>query len=74
VLPAPTAASSPTPALPDLAHPRLVILADDLPGPDDLVLAPDGSIYLSDVADGTVRQYTLDGTLRVLDSGNELTG
>lgn len=38
--------------------PELAILASNLPGPDDLLLAPDGSIYMSDVVDGTVRRYS----------------
>jgi sugar lactone lactonase YvrE len=53
----------------NLSNPGIVVLAGNLPGPDDLDLAPDGSLYLSDVVDGTVKQYTLDGRLRVVVSG-----
>ncbi len=39
-------------------HPQVVVLADNLPESDDLVLAPDGSVYMSDVTEGTIKQYT----------------
>jgi sugar lactone lactonase YvrE len=42
------------------------VLARDLPGPDDLLLGPDHSIYLSDVADGTIKRITQDGHIEVL--------
>jgi streptogramin lyase len=60
---------SPTLPIFQLTNPTLVVLADNLPGPDDLVLGPDGIIYLSDVVDGTVRQYRPDGSLKVFLSG-----
>ena len=41
------------------------MLATNLPGPDDLLLAPDGSIYLSDVNDGTIRRYTPASGLQI---------
>jgi sugar lactone lactonase YvrE len=47
----------------------VAVLADNLPGPDDLALGADGSIYISDVSDRTVKQYTPDGKLRVVVSG-----
>jgi sugar lactone lactonase YvrE len=45
-------------------NPQIITLADHLAEPDDLLLAPDGSIYLSDVGDGTVRRYTQAGGLQ----------
>lgn len=45
------------------------MLASDLPSPDDLVLAPDGSIDVSDVSDGKIRQVTPDGQTSILVSG-----
>lgn len=63
-----------TPA-PLLIPPQIVVLADGLPEPDDLVLAPDGSIYLSDVTEGTVKRYTPDSGLETVLSGlNEPEG
>jgi sugar lactone lactonase YvrE len=50
----------------NLANPRLVVLANNLPGPDDLLLAGDGSIYISDVTDGSVKRYSPDGKISVL--------
>jgi sugar lactone lactonase YvrE len=50
-------------------HPQVVLLADDFLEPDDLVLAPDGSLYISDVAAGTIQQYTQDGRLNLVLSG-----
>ena len=50
-------------------HPQIVVLASNLPGPDDLLFAPDGSIYLSDVSDGTIRRYTKDDGLQIYLSG-----
>lgn len=58
-----------------LSNPQVIVLANDLPGPDDLVLAPDGSIYISDVLEGTVRRYTPPGGLQLILSGlNEPEG
>ena len=67
-------ASTPTVALtitlsPFNTSPRTIILAEHLSNPDDLLLAPDGSIYLSDVGDGTVRRYTNEGGLKLVLSG-----
>jgi sugar lactone lactonase YvrE len=45
------------------------VLASDFSEPDDLVLAPDGSVYISDVAAGTIKQYTQDGRLNLVLSG-----
>ena len=50
-------------------HPQVVVLADDFLEPDDLVLAPDGSVYISDVQAGTIKQYTQDGRLNLILSG-----
>ncbi len=50
-------------------------MAANLPEPDDLLLAPDGSILISDVKDGTIKQYDLDGRLHLVVSGlNEPEG
>ena len=78
VTPLPTA--SPTPVStqtqsPLNLQPQVVVLASGLPEPDDLLLMPDGSILISDVTDGTIRQYGLDGRLQVVVSGlNEPEG
>jgi sugar lactone lactonase YvrE len=40
-----------------------------LPQPDDLYLAPDGMIYISDVTDNTVRRLGNDGKVSVVASG-----
>src|SRR5689334_4761450 len=67
----PLPASSPTPVstqteiAPNL-HPQVVVLATNLPEPDDLLLAPDGSILVSDVKEGTIRQYGLNGQLHLV--------
>ena len=50
-------------------HPQIVVLANDFLEPDDLVLAPDGSVYISDVRAGTIKQYTQDGRLNLILSG-----
>ena len=56
-------------------RPQVVVLASNLPEPDDLLLRPDGSILISDVRDGTVKEYGRDGQVRVLLSGlNEPEG
>ncbi len=51
------------------SKPALVVLAQNLPSPDDLVLAPNDSIYISDVQDQTIKEYTQDGNLQTLISG-----
>ena len=69
--PTPLPALSPT-TVPTLTstplnlHPRVVVLENNLPEPDDLVLAPDGSVYISDVTEGTIKQYTRDGGLNLV--------
>ena len=56
-------------------HPQVVVLAANLPEPDDLLLAPDGALLLSDVKDGTIKRYGLDGQLQLVLSGlNEPEG
>src|SRR6185369_733334 len=50
-------------------NPQVILLAENFLEPDDLVLAPDGSIYISDVTEGTVKQYTQAGMLNVILSG-----
>ena len=52
-----------------ISKPRLVVLAQNLPSPDDLLLAPNGSIYISDVQDQTIKEYSQDGNLQTLISG-----
>lgn len=64
----PTAIPTPT-STPLNLHPQVVVLADNLPEPDDLVLAPDGSVYISDVTEGTIKQYTQEGGLNLILSG-----
>ncbi len=71
---------TPSPTLPPTAiptntvtplnlQPQVVVLASDFLEPDDLVLAPDGSVYISDVKAGTIKRYTQDGRLNVILSG-----
>ncbi len=68
--PPPTATLSPTAAPAPLnLNPQVTVLAEHLPEPDDLVLAPDGSSYLSDVTEGTIKQYTSNGQLNPILSG-----
>jgi sugar lactone lactonase YvrE len=74
--PALTATFTPAPTLPPTntltplnLHPQVVVLADDFLEPDDLVLAPDGSVYISDVRAGTIKQFTQDGRLNLVLSG-----
>ncbi|HUI87116.1 MAG TPA: NHL repeat-containing protein [Anaerolineales bacterium] len=50
------------------SKPTLVILAQNLASPDDLLMA-DGVIYISDVEDQTVKEYTPAGPLQTLISG-----
>jgi sugar lactone lactonase YvrE len=50
-------------------NPQIIVLAENLPEPDDLVLAPNGSIYISDVTEGTIKEYTLEGQLNLVLSG-----
>src|ERR1041384_3931179 len=50
-------------------HPQISVLSENFVEPDDLVLAPDGSIYISDVSAGTIKQYTTDGQLNLVLSG-----
>ena len=50
-------------------NPQIIVLSENFLEPDDLVLAPDGSIYISDVTEGTVKQYTPEGQLNQILSG-----
>ncbi len=50
-------------------NPQIDILSENFVEPDDLLLAPDGSIYISDVSEGTIKQYTTDGQLNLILSG-----
>ena len=52
-----------------LTYTRLITLASNLTEPDDLALAPDGSLYISDVSAGTVQQYTDSDQLTVIVKG-----
>jgi sugar lactone lactonase YvrE len=47
----------------------LEVLAQDLAGPDDLVLAPDGSLYLTDATDGTLLRYVTGRAPEVMARG-----
>jgi len=70
-VPSPSATLLPTPTLAplNLTNPALVVLANNLPGPDDLLLAPDDSIYISDVTDGTIKRFSPDGKINIVVSG-----
>jgi len=50
-------------------NPQVIVLAENFLEPDDLVLAPDGSVYISDVTEGTIKQFTLQGQLNLIISG-----
>lgn len=50
-------------------NPQVSVLADQFLEPDDLVLAPDGSILISDVTEGTIKEYTKDGQLKLILAG-----
>jgi sugar lactone lactonase YvrE len=67
--PSATPPATETQVILNLTNPRLVVLASNLPGPDDLLLAPDHSIYISDVTDGTIKRYSPDSKISLLVSG-----
>ena len=69
VLPSKTPPPNPTLTPTILSKPMLIILAQNLPSPDDLLLAPNDSIYISDVQDQTIKEYSQDGNLQTLISG-----
>ena len=50
-------------------NPQVIVLAENFLEPDDLVLASDGSVYISDVTEGTIKQYTPQGQLNLILSG-----
>jgi sugar lactone lactonase YvrE len=57
-------------ASPSLLHtPRLLVLAENLAEPDDLVLSPDHSIYFSDVGNGSVNRLESNGSVTRIVSG-----
>jgi serine/threonine protein kinase, bacterial len=56
-------------ATPNVTNPGVVVLAENLPEPDDLLVGPDGTIYISDVQDGTIRRISVDGKTTVFLSG-----
>lgn len=69
-LPLPSPTLPPTATLTPLnLNPQVILLAENFLEPDDLVLAPDGSIFISDVAEGTIKQYTQEGMLNLILSG-----
>lgn len=45
---------------------QVIVFAEGLDQPDDLATGADGSIYLSDVGDGTVRKFGPDGRMTIL--------
>jgi sugar lactone lactonase YvrE len=65
----PTLSPTATRSLANLTNPGVVVLAENLPNPDDLLLAPDGSIYISDISTGAIQQYRPDGSLRPIAAG-----
>jgi sugar lactone lactonase YvrE len=69
-LPLPTSTIIPTATpVPLNLNPQIIVLAENFLEPDDLVLGPDGSIYISDVTEGTIKQYTPQGQLNLILSG-----
>jgi len=75
-LPQETPTAIPTTTLVPLnLNPQIILLAENLPEPDDLVLAPNGSVYVSDVTEGTIKEYIPNGQLNLILSGlNEPEG
>src|SRR5512147_2734497 len=69
LLTATAGATSPVPPALNLTNPRTVTLAKGFSNPDDILLAPDGSLLVSDIGDGTVKQVSPDGSVKVLVSG-----
>jgi sugar lactone lactonase YvrE len=68
--PLPTLTPVPTATLTPLnLNPQIILLAENFLEPDDLVLAPNGSIYVSDVTEGTIKEYTTEGQLNTILSG-----
>jgi sugar lactone lactonase YvrE len=65
-LPPVSTSPSPGPSSPASRTPHLVVLVQNLGLPDDLVLAPDHSIYFSDVGDGTIRRLGADGQVTLI--------
>lgn len=51
------------------AVPLVEVIAQDLPGPDDLALAPDGAIWVSDVVADTVSRLAPNGSLQIMVRG-----
>lgn len=68
-VPASTATPPPKPTPTISAAPEVIVIARGLPGPDDLALAPDGSIWVSDVVAGTVSRLAPDGSLQIIIRG-----
>jgi len=63
----PTLTTTPTATVVPLnLYPQITVLANHFSEPDDLVLAADGSIYISDVTAGTIQQYTPAGQLNLI--------
>lgn len=68
-LPPPPTVTSTATLAPLNLNPQVIVLAEDFVEPDDLALAPDGSLYISDVAAGTIKVYTPAGQLNTILSG-----
>lgn len=68
VSPTPTVSRAPSASI-IIASPQLIVLTTQVHEPDDLVLAPDGSLYFSDVGDGTVKRWTREGGVKVVLKG-----
>ena len=66
---APTATASPAATAQAPHAPQIIILAENVSGLDDLALAPDGSIYVSNINDGTIRSYAPNRAPQTLVSG-----
>jgi sugar lactone lactonase YvrE len=50
-------------------NPQVLTLVDHLTNPDDLLLASDGSVYVSDVGDGTIKRFTNSEGMQLVLSG-----
>ncbi len=75
----PTLPASPLPRVSVLPTPRVTaspsVLARGLSQPDDLAFGPNGSFYVSDIGDGTLRQIAADGSVKLIARGlNEPEG
>lgn len=59
----------PSPGAINFTSPSTQILAKNLSNPDDLVTAPDGSLYISDISEGSIKELSPDGSIQTIVRG-----